>query len=84
MNDPILDQPDITRYDRGYTLLLNGSKTQGMPMISASAFAGQPHAISTLIWVNVLDGQIHEALTRFWFNGICRISWRSEGATNES
>ena len=65
MSDPVLDQPDITRYDRGYTLLLNGSKAQGMPLISTSAFAGQPHAISTLIWVNVLDGQIHEAIENY-------------------
>jgi hypothetical protein len=65
MNDPILDQPDITRYDRGYTLLLNGSKAAGMPMITASALAGQPHAISTLIWQNVLDDQINEAINNY-------------------
>lgn len=65
MNDPVLDQPDITRYDRGYTMLLNGSKAKGMPLISESAFAGQPHAISTLIWVNVVDGQIHEAIENY-------------------
>ena len=65
MNDTILDQPDITRYDRGYTLLLNGSKAAGMPMITASALAGQPHAISTLIWQNVLDDQINEAINNY-------------------
>jgi hypothetical protein len=65
MNDPILDQPDITRYDRGYTLLLNGSKAAGMPMITASALAGQPHAISTLIWQNVVDDQIDEAIDNY-------------------
>jgi hypothetical protein len=65
MNDPVLDQPDITRYDRGYTLLLNGSKAAGMPMITASALAGQPHAISTLIWQNVVDDQIDEAIDNY-------------------
>jgi hypothetical protein len=65
MIDPVLDQPDITRYDRGYTLLMNGSKADGMPMITASAFAGQPHAISTLIWQNVVDGQIDEAINNY-------------------
>jgi hypothetical protein len=65
MNDPVLDQPDITRYDRGYTLLLKGSKATGMPMITASALAGQPHAISTLIWQNVVDDQIDEAIDNY-------------------
>ena len=65
MNDPVLDQPDITRYNQGFTLLLNGSKAAGMPMITTSALAGQPHAISTLIWQNVLDDQIDEAVDNY-------------------
>lgn len=65
MNDPVLDQPDIAIYNRGYVLLEGGSKAKGMPLITQAANAGQPHAISTLIWVNVLDDQIKEALANY-------------------
>jgi hypothetical protein len=65
MNDPVLEQLDIERYNRGYTMLLNGSKAKGLPLIRESALAGQPHAVSTLIWLNVLDGQIQEAITHY-------------------
>lgn len=65
MNDPVLDQPDIAIYNRGYEMYLSGSKAKGLPLITQAAHAGQPHAISTLIWVNVLDNQIKEALANY-------------------
>ena len=65
MSDPVLDQPDIERYNRGYTMLNNGNKAKGMPLILESALKGQPHAVSTLIWFDVLDNQIQEAITHY-------------------
>jgi len=65
MNDPVLDQPDIVIYNRGYQMYLDGSKAKGLPLVTQAAYAGQPHAISTLIWVNVLDDQIKEALANY-------------------
>lgn len=65
MSDPVLDQPDIERYNRGYTMLQNGNKAKAMPLITESALKGQPHAVSTLIWQDVLDNQIQEAISHY-------------------
>jgi hypothetical protein len=65
MSDPVLDQPDIAIYNRGYQMYRSGSKAKGLPLITQAAHAGQPHAISTLIWVNVVDDQIKEALDNY-------------------
>jgi hypothetical protein len=65
LQDFLLDNEDLRINDQGFLLLECGSKEQGIELIQKAAENGQPNALATLIWTNVIDDDIKLAINNF-------------------
>ena len=65
LQDFLLDNEDLRINDQGFLLLESGSKEQGIELIQRAAENGQPNALATLIWTNVIDDDIKLAIDNF-------------------
>ena len=61
----LTDHPDNHKNDRGHVLIDQGSKSEGMQLIREAAENGQPNALATLLWVEVIDDEISLAIKDF-------------------
>jgi hypothetical protein len=65
LQDFLLDNEDLRINDQGFLLLESGAKEQGIQLIQKAAENGQPNALATLIWTNVIDDDIKLAIDNF-------------------
>lgn len=61
----LLDNPDIHKNDQGHKLYRAGSKTEGLKLIKEAALNGQPNAIASLVWFQIIDDDIKNAITDY-------------------
>jgi hypothetical protein len=65
LEDFLLDNKDLQLNDQGFLLLESGAKDEGIQLIQKAAENGQPNALATLIWINVMDDDIKLAIDNF-------------------
>jgi len=65
LEDFLLDNEDLQLNDQGFLLLESGAKDEGIQLIQKAAENGQPNALATLIWINVMDDDIKLAIDNF-------------------
>jgi len=61
----LLDNPDIQKNDDGHLLLDTPYRADGMRLIRQAAENGQPNALSSIIWFDVIEDQIDKAVKDF-------------------
>lgn len=61
----LFDNPDVQKNDRGHKLMESGSKEEGRRLLLEAAQAGQPNALASVIWYNVLNDEIDMAIFNF-------------------
>lgn len=61
----LLDHPDIQKNSTGLKLYKSGSKTEGLKLFKEAATNGQPHALASLVWFQVIEDEIKNAITDY-------------------
>lgn len=61
----LYDNPDWNNNSQGHLLLESGSKAKGLELLKSAAFNGEPNALATIIWLNLLDGEIKQAIKNY-------------------
>lgn len=61
----LYDHPDVEKNNRGYQIMERGNRQQGLALIKEAAENGQPNALATLLWRNLLGDEIKEAIQNY-------------------
>jgi len=61
----LFDNPDIQKNNDGHLLLDTPHRADGMRLIRQAAENGQPNALSSIIWFDVIEDQIDRAIQDF-------------------
>ncbi len=61
----LFDNPDIQKNDDGHLLLDTPHRADGMRLIRQAAENGQPNALASVIWFDVIEDQIDTAIKDF-------------------
>lgn len=61
----LFDDPDIQKNNDGHLLLDTPHRADGMRLIRQAAESGQPNALATVIWYDVIEDQIDKAVKDF-------------------
>ena len=61
----LFDNPDIQKNNDGHLLLDTPHRADGMRLIRQAAENGQPNALSSIIWFDVIEDQIDKAIKDF-------------------
>lgn len=61
----LLDNPDVHKNDKGHKLYKAGSKTEGLKLIKEAAKNGQPNALASLVWFQIIDDDIKSAIADY-------------------
>ena len=61
----IFDNPDVQNNNDGHLLLDTPHRADGMRLIRLAAENGQPNALASVIWFDVIEDQIDKAIKDF-------------------
>jgi len=61
----IFDNPDVQNNNDGHLLLDTPHRADGMRLIRLAAENGQPNALASVIWFNVIENEIDRAIKDF-------------------
>lgn len=73
----LYDHPDVLKNNRGFQLMDSGNHKQGLALIKEAAENGQSNALATLLWHNILDDEIDEAIRNYEHCIVKTDSWIS-------
>ena len=61
----IYDNPDVEENNTGHRLYASGKKEQGLKLLFQAASKGQPNAIASLIWYDLLSDKVDNAIKTY-------------------